>query len=141
VKLVGTAVVCVLAAFGAAFLVARATEHQSPAPTIPAHSTAAVVVKPTTTTNAELVAQFTPDSTSLKPKPKPKPKPRKRHVAHHAVPQSSPAPTATEPSAPLETTPEYTPAPVAPSPSTPSHSGSSTHHKSSGGSGTTTIGG
>jgi hypothetical protein len=130
-------VVCVAAAFGAAFLVARATDHHSSVPAARTHATAAVVkTTPTTTTNAELVAQFTPDSTSLKPKPKPKP--RKRHV-HHSAPPSNPAPTVTEPAAPVETTPVYTPTTAAPPPS--HSSGSSTHHKSSGGSGTTTIGG
>jgi hypothetical protein len=148
VRLVGTAVVCVLAAFGAAFLVARAVNHQTPAKaaaTVRDQPVAAVTTATATTPNAELVSEFTPVSASLKHKPRPP----KRHPVHHSAPPASSA--AGETSAPTDTqqsTTPYTPPPTTPSPvtSAPSSgssgsSGSSHHQHSSGGSGTTTIGG
>jgi len=144
--LVGTAAVCVLAAFGAAFLVARAVDPQTPAraAATPVHSTAVIVPATTTTTsrtNAELAAQFTPERTSLKPRPRP----HRRHATHHASssPPVNPAPLTTSP----DTTPQYT-TPVQPTPPPESSGGGSSGssssgsgHKKSGGSGTTTIGG
>jgi hypothetical protein len=146
VKLAGTAVVCVLAAFGAAFLVARAVDHRTPAKaaTTVRHQPVAVVTTATATTpNAELVSEFTPVSASLKHKP---PAPKRRPVHHSAPPPSSPAgetsvPTETQQSTTPYTPPETTPAPVTSAPSASGSSGGSHHHHSSGGSGTTTIGG
>ncbi len=140
-RLAGTAIICVLAAFGAAFLVARAVDHQTPAhaATAPAQTTRVA----TTTTNpapphkvnVELVSQFTPVKASLKPRPKPhrkhkKPKPAPTVSVTPAAPSTATVPT------PAPTyTPVYTP---------PSTQSSPPHHKKSGGSGgsgTTTIGG
>lgn len=64
-RLAASATVCVLAAFGAAFLVTRAVGHQGSArvdtPTVAGSEPAAPVARATTTTtNAELAAQFTP---------------------------------------------------------------------------------
>jgi hypothetical protein len=146
-RLVGTTVVCVVAAFGAAFVVARAIDHQSPArtgSTTTDRTTGAAVAAVPRTVNRELVAQFTPASATAKPKPKPKPKPRKRHVVHHpALAPSAASTVTTAPAVPTETTPTYTPVQPAPPASSGGGSGSSSsgHHKSSGGSGTTTIGG
>ncbi|MFZ1996584.1 MAG: hypothetical protein WAU75_20900 [Solirubrobacteraceae bacterium] len=133
-----------MAAFGAAFLVARAVNRETPAraaaPPVTTTRTA-----PTTTTasashrvNVELVSQFSPVKASLKPRPKPhrklrKPKPP---VSVSPAPSISSAPATTVPAAPTYTAPAYSP----PAP-THSSSGSTHHKKSSGGSGTTTIGG
>ena len=66
VRLAGTAIICILAAFGAAFLVARAVNHDTSAraATPPAKTTAAAAV-PTNAGAAhkvivELVSQFSP---------------------------------------------------------------------------------
>jgi hypothetical protein len=142
VRLAGTAFICIVAAFGAAFLVARAVKHETPARAATPTVSAARVADTATTKsasprrNAELESQFTPVKTSLKPRPKPhrrhkKPKPPVRTAVAPATTTTSvtPAPTVTQP--------QYTP----PAP-TPTHSSSgSTHHKKSGGTGTTTIGG
>jgi hypothetical protein len=134
-------VICVLAAFGAAFLVARAVNHETPAraaTTTPVHATPVVAhvgAPKTTTTNAELVSEFAPVSAKLKRRPKP-------HRHHHkASPPPAPVQTTSAPSidttpAPVVTQPTYTPPPA------PTHSSGSTHKKkpSGGGSGTTTIG-
>jgi hypothetical protein len=152
VRVAGTAIICILAAFGAAFLVARAVKHQTPAHAATPPRTTRVAATVTTSTtahrvNAELVSQFTPVQVSLKRRPKP-------HHRHHRKPSPTPAPVVTTSSAVaatpaptvVPTTPVYS-APVqsSPQPSQPSSSGSgSTTHKkkqSSGGSGTTTIGG
>ena len=159
VRLAGTAIVCIVAAFGAAFLVARAVKHETPAraasPPRTTRVADAVTTRTTTDThaNAELVSQFTPVRAALKHRPKP-------HHRHHQ-PQPKPAPAvvpatqtptpATTPTTPVATTTTTTPAPVystpapapvhsAPAP-THSSSGSTQKKKSSGGSGTTTIGG
>ena len=107
-RLVGTTVVCVVAAFGAAFLVARAIDHQSPArtgSTTTDRTTGAAVAAVPRTVNRELVAQFTPASATAKLKPKP----RKRHVVHHpALAPSAASTVTTAPAVPTETTPTYT---------------------------------
>jgi protein TonB len=144
--LAGTAIICIVAAFGAAFLVARAVNHAPPAraATPPAKTTrvAATVTTPQKL-NLELQSQFSPiKGSKLKPRPKPKPKHKKAKPKPQvsfapASPTTSPAtPTPT----PTYTAPSYTPPP--PSAPTQSSSGSTTthHKKSSGGSGTTTIG-
>jgi hypothetical protein len=145
--LAGTAIICIVAAFGAAFLVARAVKHPTPAHAATTSlKTTRVADTVTTSTSkhqdAELLAQFSPQRAKLKPRPKPKPK----HKAKKAASPSTPvAPVDTTPT---DTTPAYTaPAYTTPTPVTPapSHSSGSTHKKSgggsSGGSGTTTIGG
>jgi hypothetical protein len=145
VRLAGTAIICILAAFGAAFLVARAVNRETPAraatPPVKPTRVADAVTHPSVThaVNVELVSQFAPLQVSLKPKPKPKPKPKKHK------PKS---PASVTPVAPASTTPTYTApvysAPTTPAP-TPTHPSGSPHHQkrggSSGGSGTTTIGG
>jgi protein TonB len=150
VRLAGTAIICIVAAFGAAFLVGRALNHETPAraATLPKTTHVAAVATHVTAShkvNKELESQFSPLKAALKPRPKPKPK-------HKAKPKPSvsvtPSPsTSVAPTTPVEPAPTFTePTPASPPPSsTPSSSsGSSTHHKKSGGSGgsgTTTIGG
>lgn len=145
-RLAGTTLICVVAAFGAAFLVTRAADHQTPAKaaTPPATQTTEAEAPVNTTANAELVSEFTPSLTSLKAKPRP------HHRRHHSSPppaaSSTPssgsgyvAPqTDTAPAAPTYTAPVYTP-PA----SGGGGSGSSGGHHSGGGggSGTLTIGG
>ena len=151
VRLAGTAIICILAAFGAAFLVARAVNHDAPARAATPPRTTNVAdttarVAPSHKVNVELISQFAPiKGPKLKPRPKPKPK-HKKHKPKPVVSYSPPASsTATTPtyttSAPTYTAPSYTP----PATSAPTHTSSgTTHHKksgSSGGSGTTTIGG
>ena len=144
VRLAGTAIICILAAFGAAFLVARAVDHQTPAraATPPAKTTR---VAATTTTpspahkvNVELVSQFTPVKASLKPRPKP----HRKHKKPKPTPTISVTPVS--PSTPTVPTPAPTYTPVyTPPTSAPTHTSAPRHKKSggSGGSGTTTIGG
>jgi hypothetical protein len=150
VRLAGTAIICIVAAFGAAFLVARAVKHPTPAraaTTSLKTTRVADAVTTSTTSNhqdAELLAQFSPQKAKLKPRPKPKPK----HKAKKASPSTPATPSAPAETTPTDTTPAYTaptyttPTPVTPA---PTHSSGSTHKKSgggsSGGSGTTTIGG
>jgi len=150
VRLAGTAIICILAAFGAAFLVARAVNHEAPARAATPPRTTNVAdttarVAPSHKVNVELISQFAPiKGPKLKPRPKPKPK-HKKHKPKPVVSYSPPASTATTPTyttpAPTYTAPSYTP----PATSAPTHTSSgTTHHKksgSSGGSGTTTIGG
>jgi hypothetical protein len=139
--LAGTAIICILAAFGAAFLVARAVSHQRPAHAATPPPSATRVADTTHAppkVNAELRSQFSPIKGSpLKPKPKPKPKHKKPKPPVNVTPS---APSTTTP-----TTPSYTPTYTAPSytPPAPTHSAPPRHKKSggSGGSGTTTIGG
>lgn len=151
-RLAGTAIICIVAAFGAAFLVARAVNHETPArAATPLVKTTPVATVATHTAavhkiNVELVSQFSPLKVSLKPRPKP-------HRKHKTRPK--PAVSAAPP-APVVTPAENTPTPVTPTPTftepvpssstpAPTHSAPATHHKksggSSGGSGTTTIGG
>jgi hypothetical protein len=143
VRVAGTAIICILAAFGAAFLVARAVKHGSPARAATPPRTTRVAATVTSTAgrvNAELVSQFAPVQASLKRRPKP-------HHRHHRKPSPQLAPVVTTasptPAPTVTTTTPVSSAPVqsAPPPSQPSSSGSTTHKKkSSGGSGTTTIG-
>lgn len=148
VRLAGTAIICILAAFGAAFLVARSVHHATPARAATSHGNAtrvAATVPARSSTasraNADLVAQFVPQQTALKRKPKPR-RPHRKHTAKPVVTSASPVAattTTTVAPPPTYTHPVYT-APV----TTPSSSSTTTHHKkqsSSGGSGTTTIGG
>jgi outer membrane biosynthesis protein TonB len=148
VRVAGTAIICIVAAFGAAFLVGRAVKHPAPAKAATPRTTrvADTVTTPTTHphASAELVSQFTSVRASLKrrPKPhhrhKPKPKPKPAPVVTAAAPVVSP--TTTTSAAPITSAP-VTSAPVYHAPA-PTSSGSTTHKKkSSGGSGTTTIGG
>lgn len=144
VRLAGTAIICILAAFGAAFLVSRAVHHDTPAraatppPAMPVadtvtHASASHKI------NVELVSEFAPVKASLKPKPKPKPKKHKPKPPVSVTP-AAPSTVSSTPTytAPAYTAPTYTPPPASTSPAP-------THHKksggSSGGSGTTTIGG
>lgn len=149
-RLAGTAIICVVAAFGAAFLVARAVNHESPARAATPPKTTNVAdtttrVTPKHKVNVELVSQFAPiRGSKLKPRPKPHRK-HKKPKPTVSVTQSAPS---TVTSSQTYTTPpqSYTqPVQSAPTQSAPTHSGGSTHHKtsgsSSGGSGTTTIGG
>jgi hypothetical protein len=148
VRLAGTAIVCIVAAFGAAFLVARAVKHPTPARAANTPRTTRVADAVTTRTDthatAELVSQFTPVQASLKRRPKPhrrhhKPKPAVVVAAVSAAP--APTPATTTPTT-VTPTPVYTtPAPVQSAPA-PTHTSSTAHKKkTSGGSGTTTIGG
>ena len=145
VRLAGTAITCILAAFGAAFLVARAVNHQTPAraATAPTHvaRAAAAVTTNAPKVNVELVSQFSPiKGSKLKPRPKPKPKHREaKPKPQVSVAPAAPSTTTTATPTPTYTAPVYSPPP----PPAPTHSSSgATHHKkSSGGSGTTTIGG
>jgi hypothetical protein len=146
VRLAGTAFICIVAAFGAAFLVARAVTHETPArastPTVSATRVAdtAATKSASSQRDAELESQFTPVKASLKPRPKP----HRRHNKPKPSVQTTVAPATTTPVTPAPTVApqQYTPPPAAPA---PTHSSSgSTHHKKSGGSGgsgTTTIGG
>jgi hypothetical protein len=143
-RLAGTAIICILAAFGAAFLVARSVDHGTPAraatPPVKTTRVAAATTKPSVAhkVNVELVSQFSPVRASLKAKPKPKPKPKKHKPKPQvSVAQVGPTTTQTAP-APTYTAPVYSAPPSSPAPSSPTH-----HKKSggSGGSGTTTIGG
>jgi hypothetical protein len=148
VRLAGTAIICILAAFGAAFLVARSVNHQTPAraATAPAKTTrvadtTAAVAGPHKV-NVELVSQFAPIAgAKLKPRPKPHRKHKKVKPAVPVAPSVS-NPVTTTP-AYTTTTPTYTSPPptyTAPAPTqTPTHKKKS--GGSSGGSGTTTIGG
>jgi hypothetical protein len=141
-RLAGTAVVCIAAAFGAAFLVGRAVGHSNSTKRPLVVSTASTVK----TTNAaaavhtRLLAEFKPIHA---PRVVKKPK-----VRHHAKSKASPTPSASAVTATQSTpssssttpastytAPTYS-APAAAS-STPSHSSGS----GGGGSGTTTIGG
>lgn len=152
-RLAGTAIICIVAAFGAAFLVARAVKHPTPAhaagPPRTTRVADTVTARTDTQATAELVSQFTPVQAALKRRPKPhrrhhKPKPARVVSAVAATP----APTTTTPTTvtptPVYTTPTpvyTTPAPVQSAPA-PTHSSTTTQKKkSSGGSGTTTIGG
>jgi outer membrane biosynthesis protein TonB len=152
VRLVGTAFICIVAAFGAAFLVARAVDHQAPAraatpPVKPTPVAAVVTHTAAHKVNVELVSQFAPLKASLRPRPKPRPK----HKAKPPASLTSAASVASTPSTQsTPTVPEPTPITPAHTESAPSSSSaptqsSSAHHKksggSSGGSGTTTIGG
>lgn len=143
VRLAGTAIICILAAFGAAFLVARAVNHETPAraATPPSQATrVADTTPPKPKLNAELRSQFSPIKESkLRPKPKPKPKHKKAKPPVTVTPSASVTPTTPTYTTP---TPTYTAPTYNPPPATHSVP---THHKksggSSGGSGTTTIGG
>jgi hypothetical protein len=147
VRLAGTAIICVVAAFGAAFLVARAVNHQTPArAATPPATQASVVIPRATGSNAELRSQFTPMMTGLKPRPRP----HRHRAVHHSAPapaaptaptQSTPQTTTQQYTTPQPTSPQYAPAPVAPTQPSTSGSGTTHHHQSGGGSGTTTIGG
>lgn len=137
-RFAGIAIVCVLAAFGAAFLVAHAVIHQAPASAATTHSQATPMprVKPVGRNhNAELVSQFAPMTAALKHKPKPKPKPK---AVHHAAAPASSASSSGSSSQQTYTTPAYTAPAYTPPPATSSPQ--PTHKRSSGGSGTTTIG-
>lgn len=138
-RVVGTALTCIVAAFGAAFLVARAVVHQTPAKaaTTQAVTPVAPRVAPVSRNhNAELVSEFAPMVSSLRHKPKPRPK--RRRVTHHSAPAVSAAPASPTYTAPTYPPPAYT-APTYTPPATSNPSGTTTH-KRSGGSGTTTIG-
>ncbi len=68
-RLAGTSIVCVLAAFGAAFLVARAsgqgTPHAARTPARAAASGADAVSRPARKVDVELASQFAPQLTAL----------------------------------------------------------------------------
>lgn len=139
-----------LAAFGAAFLVARGVDHGSTARAARAAVTTATAPAVTTHDNPELRSEFTPVHVTLKRKPRP----RRRHAVHHsASPAATPAPQTTAPqttvtstpqtttqSAPATPAPVYDPAPVYHPAPVHHSSGGSSHTGSSAGSGTTTIG-
>jgi outer membrane biosynthesis protein TonB len=146
VRVAGTAIICIVAAFGAAFLVGRAVRRPTPAKAAAPRTTrvAATVTTPAASArhDAELVSQFSSVHASLKRRPKPhRPKPKPKPAPVVTVAPSVSAPSTTTPTTTVTSTPVYSsPAPVQSSPA-PTHSGSTTHKKSSGGSGTTTIGG
>jgi hypothetical protein len=75
VRVVGTAAACVLVAFGAAFLIARAVGHQGSA-----SAATTTQGRPAfgATTDAALAAQFIPKLTALR-----QPARARRHVVHH----------------------------------------------------------
>ncbi len=143
-RLIATAVVCVLAAFGAAFLIGRAAnDHQgsATAATVTSLRPATHVSTPVTHTHPDraLAAQFEPGLRALRHR---RPvQPRHVHPRHvHPVTPAAPLPAAVVPAAP-STTSYAIPAP-APSPSpAPAPAPTSPSHHRSGGSGTTTIGG
>lgn len=144
VRLAGTAIICIVAAFGAAFLVARSVNHQTAARAATPPTKATRVANTTRVTvpkhrvNVELVSQFAPIAGSkLKARPKPHRKHKKPKPAVSVTPPAS-NPVTTTPTY-TNTTPTYTrPAPTY-TPPAPTHKKKS--GGSSGGSGTTTIGG
>jgi len=74
VRLVGTGITCVVAAFGAAFLIARAIDHQGAAHrTIT--TTTALTPRATTAVDVTLASQFVPDLTTLARPARPHPRP------------------------------------------------------------------
>lgn len=159
----GTITVCVLAAFGAAFLVVRAFDHQGPArtPKAIAKATRVAATSPKTT-NVALASQFTPGLAALKAPAKHRRK--ARHLVHRrvAVATSAPAAPAPTPGTPAparahaSSPSTYVPprSTYVPPTSTPLRSaptgrsggsgstsvGGSGRRRSGGGSGTTTIG-
>jgi hypothetical protein len=159
VRYAGIALVCVAAAFGAAFLLRRAVDHGGPVQrgTVAADTrTAPLGSSPTAAGHAEdavavhhrsgaprLASEFAPGVQRITRK---RPKPKPSHKSHRTVSHSSgaTAPTDTT-STPTYTTstPTYTPTTTESSPTTGSSgSGGGTTHKSSGsGTGTTSIGG
>jgi hypothetical protein len=135
VRLVGTVIACAVLAFGAAFLIGRAVDHQS------SSHHAARPARTTAATNAQLASAFVPQLTSVKLREAVK------HVAHHRRAKthrgsrssaSSAAAAAAAGTAAATTTlssPPAAPAYTPPAPSTQSHS------RAGSGSGTTSVGG
>lgn len=155
-RLMGTGMVCVLAAFGAAFLVAHASGHQDPARPGSSRAGTASVRRTASTVDLKLASQFTPQLTALA-----RPVRHRRHANHkrsHHAPRVVNVSTSATQSGPLTvspssqgsasaggSTPSYTPStPVEPAPSG-SGGGSGSNpaphpsHQSQG-TGTTTIG-
>ena len=140
VRVVGTAVVCVLAAFGAAFLIARAAGHQGTATA----ATSTLGRPPATATDAAHAAQFVPGLTAHR---------QPTHVRHHAAVHrvrrhtaSQPAiltATSSSPSTTTATQAEQTTTVSSPPPPPPASTqpASPTSGSSGTGSGTTAVGG
>jgi hypothetical protein len=150
VRLAGTAFICIVAAFGAAFLVARAVNHETPAraATPAAKVTPVAAVTPRVAphkVNKELVSQFAPLKASLRPRPKPRPKAKAKAPVSVASVTPATTPQTVTPTTPIEPAPVVSQPAPSTSSSAPSSSGPTSHHKKSGGgsggSGTTTIGG
>jgi hypothetical protein len=159
VRYAGTALLCVVAAFGAAFLIRRAVDHGSPSPrgTVAADThTASTDPTPATSGHTEdtvavhhrtraLAAEFAPGLQRItRERPKP------RHTKHQTVSRSSAPTDSTSTPTYTTSTPTYTPTTTESAPSTGSSgsgsggAGSGTGTTSIGhsgkGSGTTTIG-
>ena len=120
-------------------------KHETPAraATTPAKTTRVAdrgaTQRGTAHANAELVSQFMPQQAALRPRPKPH---RRHKPAQKPTPVATSVSSATPPTTTVTPSPVYSsPVQTTPSPA-PTHSTTrSTHKKSSGGSGTTTIGG
>jgi hypothetical protein len=166
VRYAGTALLCVVAAFGAAFLIRRAVDHGTPtargtvaadtrtsppgpSPASSGHTVDAVAVHHRSGTR-RLADEFAPGVQRITRK-QPKPKHKKHHAVSHSAGSSSPTDATSTPTY-TTSTPTYTPTTSQPSPTTSSSSGSSgtgsgggssgtTHHSSGSGTGTTSIGG
>ena len=155
VRYAGTALLCMVAAFGAAFLIRRTVDHGTAAPrgTVAADTrTAPSGPSRAATGHAEdaaavrhrshaprLASEFAPGVQRITRK---RPKPKRRHTGHRTVSHSSGSTGPTEvTSTPVYTTstPTYTPTPTESSPTT--GSSGTTHHSSGSGTGTTSIGG
>jgi hypothetical protein len=142
VRVVGTAAGCVLAAFGAAFLIARATAHQGTATA----ATSTLSKPPVTTTDAALAAQFVPGLTALR-----QPAHERRHAAIHRVRHhnssqpATPTVTNSSPSTTTATQAQQTTTTVSSPPASPpptfTQPASPTSGSSGTGSGTTSVGG
>jgi len=159
VRFAGAALLCVVAAFGAAFFIRRAVDRGSPSPrgTVAADTRTAGGPSQTSTGRTseavavhhrvrtpQLAAEFAPGVQRITRK---RPRPKHHRRAHHEVSHSSAASSPTDvTSTPTYTTstPSYT-APSEPSPTTASSGGAgssaTTHHSSGSGTGTTSIGG
>ncbi|HEY3773576.1 MAG TPA: hypothetical protein VGL69_11315 [Solirubrobacteraceae bacterium] len=160
VRYAGTALLCVVAAFGAAFLVRRAVDHGAPTPrgTVAADTrTSPPGPAPAASGHTEdavnhrshpprLAAEFAPGVQRITRK-RPKPKHKKKHRAvSHSSGSSEPTDGTSTPTY-TTSTPTYTPTttPSAPTTGSSGSTGSSgagtTHHSSGSGTGTTSIGG
>jgi hypothetical protein len=153
VRYAGTALLCVMAAFGAAFLIRRAVDHGAPAPrgTVAADTRTAPVGPAPPTGHTEdaathrshpprLTAEFAPGVQRItRERPKPRHR-RKRHVASHSSGSSTPTAATSTPTY-TTSTPTYTPTTTESSPTTGSSGAGTTHHSSGSGTGTTSIGG
>ncbi len=155
VRYAGTALLCMLAAFGAAFLIRRAVDHGArtpggtvaadtrtappgPSPTGSGHSEDAVTVRHRAGAR-RLADEFAPGVQRITRR---RPRQKRRHARHRTVSPSSGSTAPTDvTSTPTYTTstPTYTPTTSQSSPTT--GSSGTTHHGAGSGTGTTSIGG